>query len=326
MHLLRAVLPLPLLAAMVACSAGNSTSSSGGSESSSGEPGDGGSSSGSSGSSGGSGGDGGASSGEVRVGTLTIMSNAYTVGTTPVEQGTAYGNFYRYTPVAGGSNSGGCAVQTIGACAVNTCTFGPSSTGDAGTGVTYTNSGTVTVSGVRVNSGSMTLTPGGYGYNTVSGSVAFFVGGENVRLAAPGNPSGGPAFDVALVAPSSVPVSAPVFDAQSSVTTSASQDLAVAWGSTPAAEVAVAISAGGTGKSVQARCGFPAGAGRGAVPAQVLASVQALGAATNSIVVSAESRKVQTLAGWDLTVTLQAYGIRAGGSAAGLAAGTLKFR
>ncbi len=324
MHLLRAVLPLPLLAAMVACSAGNSTSSSGGSESSSGEPSDGGGSSGSSGSSGN--GDGGASSGEVRVGTLTIMSNAYTVGTTPIEQGTAYGSFYRYTPAASGSSSGGCAVQTVGACAVNTCTFGTTSTGDAGNGVTYTNSGTVTVSGVRVNSGSMTLTPGGYGYTTVSGSVAFFVGGENVRLAAPGNPTGAPAFDVALVAPSSVPVSAPVFDAQSSVSTSASQDLAVAWGSTPAAEVAVAISAGGTGKSVQARCAFPAGAGRGAVPAQVLASVQALGAATTSIVVSAESRKVQTLAGWDLTVTLQAYGIRAGGGAAGLAAGTLKFR
>ncbi len=321
MHLLRALLPIVLLAGTFACSAGTSSTSSGSPESSNGEPGDGGSS-GSSGSS--SGGSSGASSGEVRAGSITIMSNAYTVGTTPIEQGSAFGNFYRYTPLAGGG--GGCAVQTVGACAVTSCSFASGNTGDGGMGVSYTNSGTVTVSGVRVNGGSMTLTPGGYGYDTVTGSVAFFLGGENVRLAAPGNPSGAPAFDVSLVAPSSVPVSAPVFDTQSSVSASVAQDLPVAWGSTPAAEVAVAVSAGSTAKSVQARCAFPASAGRGAIPAQVLASVQALGAPTTSIVVSAESRKVQTVAGWDVTVTLQAYGIRAGGGAAGLAAGTLKFR
>jgi hypothetical protein len=317
---MRALLALPLLflAALSGCSAGSSSNgSSGGALDGDAQAG---------GEDGGIGGDGGSSSGgngpsEVRTGTLTILSNAYTIGTTAVEQGTAYGNFYRYTAPTGGA-SGGCTVQTVGACAVTSCTFATATPGDAGTSASYTNSGPVTVKGVRVNSGTMTLTPGGYGYNTVSGAVAFFLGGESIRLTAPGNPTGAPAFDVALVAPSSVAVSAPTFDTQASVSASATQDLPVAWGATPAAEVAVAMAASGQGKSVQARCGFSAGAGRGVVPAQVLGSLKAMGAATTSIIVSGESRKVQSIDGWDLTVSLQAYGTRSGG----LAAGTLKFR
>jgi hypothetical protein len=170
----------------------------------------------------------------------------------------------------------------------------------------------------------MTITPGAYGYQTVSGSVAFFKGGESVRLTAPGNPTGAPAFDVALTAPASVKVTAPVFDAQARVTASAAQPLSVAWQNGGGGEVAVQIASGTTAKSASARCAFPAGSGHGVVPSAVLTAVGAIGAQT-SITVSAESRAVKNPDGWDITVSLQAYGLRAGGTG-GIASGLLQLQ
>jgi hypothetical protein len=240
--------------------------------------------------------------------------------------GSAYGTFYRLPPAPSGSGTtSSCTTTTTGACTVNACTFGSSTPTDGGApAISYTSSGVVTVSGVLVNSGSMTLTPGGYGYQTVSGAVAFFKGGESIRIAAPGSPTGAPAFDVALIAPASIKVTAPVFDAQSRVTVGANQPLSVAWLNGGGGDVAVQISSGTSAKSAVAHCSFPASAGQGVVPSAVLTAVGAVGAQT-SIMVSAESRAVKNPDGWDITVALQAYGLRAGGTG-GIASGLLQLQ
>jgi hypothetical protein len=177
----------------------------------------------------------------------------------------------------------------------------------------------VKVSGVLVNDGTMTLTPGGYGYNTVSGSVAFFTGGETVKFAAPGNAKGAPAFDTTLSAPSSVTITSPVFDSQGRVTVGGGQNLTVKWSGATAGEVATQISSGTSAKSAIARCAFPTASGQGVVPASVISAVKAVGAQT-SIVISSESRTVKNPDGWDLTITLQAYALKpqGGGIASGL--------
>jgi hypothetical protein len=239
--------------------------------------------------------------------------------------GSAYGSFYRLPPAPSGSApTSSCTTTTTGACTVNACTFGPSTTTDGGApAISYTNAGVVTVSGVLVNSGSMTLTPGGYGYQTLSGAVAFFKGGENIDISAPGNPSGAPAFNVALTAPASIKVTAPLFDAQSRVTVGAGQSLSVAWQNGGGGEVAVQISAATSAKSAIAHCSFPAASGHGVVPSAALDAIGAIGAQT-SIMVSAESRAVKNPNGWDITVALQAYGIRAGANG-GIASGLLQI-
>lgn len=327
-----------LVASMMACSVvgsspsstkpggpsdGTSSGSTDGEGASSSSGGDVGSSTGSSSSS-----SGGATSTpkETKVGTITIASTSYTIGSTPVEMGSAYGSFYRLPPPApgGAAPASSCTTTTTGACTVNACSFGPTSAVDGGApSITYTHAGVVTVTGVLVNDGSMTLTPGGYGYQTVSGSVAFFKGGESIGVSAPGNPNGAPAFDVTLTAPSSVVVTSPVFDAQSAVVVGQGDDLAVAWENAGGGDVAVQIASGTSSKSAIARCAFPAGSGQGVVPASVLAAVDAIGAQT-SIMVSAESRAVKNPDGWDITVSLQAYGIRAGDSG-GIASGLLRI-
>jgi hypothetical protein len=253
------------------------------------------------------------------------MSTAYSVGQTPVEFGSASGTFYRIPPATTGAPTPtACTTTTSGACTVTSCTFGGATPTDGGApAISYTHAGTVKVSGVLVNDGTMTLTPGGYGYNTVSGSVAFFTGGESVKIAAPGNPQGAPAFETTLTAPASVKVSAPVFDSQGRVLVSSGQNLTVKWTGATAGEVAAQITSGTSSKSAIARCAFPTASGQGVVPASVLAAVKAIGAQT-SIFVSAENRAVKNPSDWDITITLQAYGVKAQGS--GIASGLLQFQ
>jgi len=166
----------------------------------------------------------------------------------------------------------------------------------------------------------MSLTPGAYGYQTVSGAVALFDGGATVRFVAPGNANGAPAFDVSLVAPSSVSVTAPDF-VQGTVAVSASQDLAVAWSGSSAASVTAQLSAGTSGSSVIARCTFSGSSGSGVVPTAALTAVRNAGS-TASILISSESRTTKTPDGWNIAFSLQSYGI----VPSGLAAGTLDFQ
>jgi hypothetical protein len=254
---------------------------------------------------------------ETKTGIVTIESTRYTVSTTPVEQGYASGTFYRIPP---GPSGGGwsCSSATYGACEVQTC-MGTTTTTDGGLSITYTDSGLMTISGVQVNDGTMTLTPGAYGYVTVSGAVALFNGGDTVRFVAPGNPSGAPAFDVSLVAPVSVNVSAPAF-VQGTATVSATQDLGIAWsGSSPT--VTAQLAAGTTGSSAVARCSYMGSAGHGTVPAAAIAAVRAVGG-NASIIISAENRATREPDGWKLSFTLQTYGL----IASGIAVGTLQFQ
>src|SRR4029079_443838 len=126
----------------------------------------------------------------------------------------------------------------------------------------YTDSGLMKISGVQVNDGTMTLTPGQYGYVTVSGAVALFNGGDTVRFVAPGNPSGAPGFDVSLVAPTSVQVTAPAF-VQGKVSASSTQDLNIAWTGSATSGVSAQLAGGTTGASAIARCSFSGSAGHG---------------------------------------------------------------
>src|SRR5262249_34465164 len=157
------------------------------------------------------------------------------------------------------SGGGGCSSATYGACDVQTCDSGTTTT-DGGLAITYTDSGPVAISGVEVNNGTMTLTPGGYGYVTVSGAVALVNGRGMLRWVAPGNANGGPGFDVSLVAPTSVQVSAPAF-VQGKVSASATQDLSVAWSGAPTGSVTAQLAAGVSGHSVVARCTFNGSSG-----------------------------------------------------------------
>jgi len=273
---------------------------------------------GSAGPDGGGGGGGGGSPTETKSGTLTIESTRYTVASTQVEQGYATGTFYRIPPMTG-PGGGGCTSHTYGACDVQTCTF--SGTGnDAGTSIMYTDAGTMTIMGVQVNNGTMTLTPGAYGYDTVSGSVALFDGGETLHFAAPGNPNGAPALNAQLVAPSSVQVTAPQFD-QGHVTASASQDLAVAWTGSSATSVTAQLAAGSGTTSAIAHCTFAGTAGGGVVPSAAIAAIAAVGG-TSSIMIMTESRTTLTPDGWSITFSAQSYGILP----TGLAAGTLDIQ
>ncbi len=217
-----------------------------------------------------------------------------------------------------GGGGGSCNTTTDGACEVQTCTSGTPT--DGGVSVTYTDAGPVTVSGVQVNDGTMTLTPGAYGYQTVSGAVALFNAGDSVRLVAPGNPQGAPAFDVSLVAPSSVNVTAPVFN-QGMVTAAAAHDLAVHWTGSSTADVKVQLAGGSGGTSVLARCAFAGNAGSGTVPAAALAAVAAAGGYA-SIVITSESDATRTPDGWNLAFALSTNAIQP----MGLASGTLQIQ
>ena len=252
---------------------------------------------------------------ETKAGMFTVSSTRYTVSTTMVEQGYASGTMYRIPPVSSGG--GGCTTATHGACELQTCTTVTTPT-DAGLAITYTDAGPVTISGVQVNDGTMTLTPAGYGYATVSGAVALFNGGDTVRWVAPGNASGAPGFDVALVAPTSVQVTAPAF-VQGKVTASATQALAVAWSGTPTTSVTVQLAAGVAGHSVVARCAFTGSSG--VVPATAMTAIRSAGG-TPSIMVMMENRATRTPDGWNLSFALQTYGL----VASGIAVATLELQ
>jgi hypothetical protein len=265
--------------------------------------------------SGNGGGDGTSSPTETKAGYFTISSSRYTVSNTMIEQGYASGTMYRIPPATSGG--GGCTSANYGACEVQTCTSGTPTT-DGGLAITYTDSGTVKISGVLVNDGTMTLTPAGYGYATVSGAVALFNGGATVRWVAPGNASGGPGFDVSLVAPTAVQVTAPAF-VQGKVTASATNDLAVTWSGTSASGVTAQLAAGAAGKSVVARCTFTGTSG--VVPAAAISAVRSVGGSA-SIMITMESRATKMPDGWNLAFALQTYGI----VPSGISVGTLEIQ
>lgn len=260
------------------------------------------------------GGDGTSSPTETKAGFFTINSTRYTISTTMVEQGYASGTMYRIPPATSGG--GGCTSATYGACEVQTCTAATTTT-DAGLAITYTDSGPVKISGVEVNDGTMTLTPAGYGYATVSGAVALFNGGSTVRWVAPGNPAGAPGFDVSLVAPTAVQVTAPAF-VQGKVTASATQDLAVTWTGSSTSGVTAQLAAGAAGRSVVARCTFTGSSG--VVPAAAISAVRGAGGSA-SIMVMMENRAMRMPDGWNLAFTLQTYGL----VPSGIAVGTLEI-
>jgi hypothetical protein len=248
------------------------------------------------------GGDGTSSPTETKAGFFTITSSRYTVSTTMIEQGYASGTMYRIPPSSSGG--GGCSNATYGACDVQTCDSGTTTT-DGGLAITYTDSGPVAISGVEVNDGTMTLTPGGYGYVTVSGAVALF------------NASGGPAFDVSLVAPTAVQVTAPAF-VQGKVSASATQDLAVTWSGSTTSAVTAQLAAGASGHSVVARCTFNGTSG--VVPAAAISAVASAGGSA-SIMVMMENRAARMPDGWNLAFALQTYGL----VPSGIAVGTLEL-
>ncbi len=261
------------------------------------------------------GGDGTSPPTETKNGFFTISSSRYTVSSTMVEQGYASGTMYRSPPSSSGGG-GGCSNATYGACDVQTCDSVTTPT-DGGLAITYTDSGPIKISGVEVNDGTMTLTPAGYGYATVSGAVALFNGGANVRWVAPGNATGGPAFDVSLVAPTAVQVTAPAF-VQGKVSASAAQDLAVTWTGTPTSAVTAQLAAGVAGHSVVARCTFTGSSG--VVPAGALSAVRSAGGSA-SIMVMMENRAERTPDGWKLDFALQTYGL----IPSGISVGTLEL-
>jgi len=262
-----------------------------------------------------SGGDGTSLPTETKAGFFTIASSRYTVSSTMVEQGYAMGTMYRIPP--GSSGGGGCTSTSYGACDVQTCVSG-TTTMDGGLAITYTDSGPVRISGVLVNDGTMTLTPGGYGYVTVSGAVALFSGGAMVRWVAPGNASGAPGFDVSLVAPTAVQVTAPAF-VQGKVSASATQDLAVTWSGTSTSAVTTQLAAGASGRSVVARCTFTGTSG--VVPAAAISAIRSAGG-SSSIMVMMESRATRMPDGWNIAFALQTYGL----VPSGIAVGTLEIQ
>jgi hypothetical protein len=262
-----------------------------------------------------SGSDGTSSPTETKAGFFTISSSRYTVGTTMVEQGYATGTMYRIPPVS--SSGGGCTTAKYGACDVQTCVASTTTT-DGGLSITYADSGPVRISGVQVNDGTMTLSPGGYGYVTVSGAIALFNGGDTVRWVAPGNPSGAPGFDVSLVAPTAVQVIAPAF-VQGKVTASATQDLAVTWSGSSTTTVTAQLAAGASGESVVARCSFTGSSG--VVPAAAIAAVRSAGGSA-SIMIMMESRATRNPVGWDIAFALQTYGL----VSSGISIGTLELQ
>lgn len=266
---------------------------------------------------GGGGSGGGSGATETKAAFFTVSSTRYTVSNTMVEQGYASGTMYRIPPSSSGAAS--CSTTTQGACEVQTCETSTTPTTDGGLAITYTDSGTITISGVQVNNGSMTLSPGAYGYTTVSGAVALFNGGANVRWVAPGNANGGPAFDVSLVAPTSANITAPTF-VQGKVSASASQNLTIAWSGSTTSAVTAQLTAGTAGRSVVARCTFTSG-NSGTVPAAAVSAIAAAGG-TPSIIVMMENRTTKMVSGWNLQFSLQTYGL----ISTGIAAGTLELQ
>jgi hypothetical protein len=261
------------------------------------------------------GGDGTSSPTATKAGFFTISSSRYTVSTTMIEQGYATGTMYRIPPSTSGG--GGCTHASHGACDVQTCDSATTTT-DGGLAITYMDSGPIAISGVQVNNGTMTLTPGGYGYVTVSGGVALFNGGSTVRWVAPGNPTGGPGFDVSLVAPTAVQVTAPAF-VQGKVSASATQDLSITWSGSTTSAVTAQLAAGVAGHSVVARCTFSSGAS-GVVPAAAISAVASAGGSA-SIMVMMENRTTKMPDGWNLDFSLQTYGL----VPSGIAVGTLEL-
>ena len=76
-------------------------------------------------------------------------------------------------------------------------------------------------------------------------------------------------------------------------------------------------SAGTQAKSASALCAFAAATGHGTVPSSVLKAVQAVGGAGTTFVVSSSARRVSTIDGWLISVSLSSYGLKPGGLATG---------
>lgn len=124
-------------------------------------------------------------------------------------------------------------------------------------------------------------------------------GGEKIRARAEGNTA--PAFDLSVVAPSYVTVTSPTLSPK--ITISRSMDFVVTWSGGGEGKVVVELqvyqSSVGPGMAVD--CGFPASAGSGKIPQEVLRVLPA-NWKRNSVQVTSQSIAEVASQGWHVSL------------------------
>ncbi|APR83998.1 Hypothetical protein A7982_09347 [Minicystis rosea] len=241
-----AVLPL-----LVACGSGESTSGGGASGGNGGGTTSSGTTSSGTSSSGGS--------AVTKGGGVYVTSQTVDYGSGPMGSFVVSANFYDVSQIDGGFGVD-CQQTTAGGCTLSLC----SGAGNGGTGTTPT-AGSIQVS---TPTASATLIASGGTYAPATGQMMFWKPGEQVKVQADGDVV--PAFTLTASAPAQIAVEKPAFPAPGMpLVVSASQDLEIAWTGQSAGKVVVSLGDGVGIGSI--RCEFDPAAGKGAVPASMLA-------------------------------------------------------
>lgn len=212
-----------------------------------------------------------------------------------------------------GTRGEDCVRTMVAGCRLDTCTAAERDDGRP----VAPNAGAIELTVDAAASAALVLTPDADGrYAPAAGPSRLWNAGDPVRLRAAGNDAA-PGFDVTLTAPGTIDVSAPGFAYGQPTVIDRAADLEVAWTNPPeaaGAEVLVFLTSVSAQGHTDAICRLPAGPGRGAVPAAVLARLPAGGGAITVAGINAIDPGVQ---GWDLTLSVAALGRTAAGPAAG---------
>ncbi len=189
--------------------------------------------------------------------------------------------------------------QTLSTAAPATCAgSGPFSSGactgevlctntgsDAGApAVTELNAGTITITGASLDAGPTTIafgvipgaSPPTNGYVPSSSQGLFFAGGDTLQATSAGGPDL-PAFNVSVVAPSAVTLSAPVCGNATCADVDRTKDLVVTWTGGGAGKLQAIYETLSDQHAVIVTCTFSAASGTGTVPLAVLAKLEATG-------------------------------------------------
>jgi hypothetical protein len=165
-----------------------------------------------------------------------------------------------------------CDIQTMGACEVIRCTTESADAGapmsDAGAARTQRSAGTITVSG---GGRSIELVPGANNTYTARPEMGqLFPAGTMLTIEATGDSNGVPSFSALLRMPSSIVLTAPLFNPTAPTTIPRNAPLALSWTGGTASKVRVEL---GSTPNASVRCFFDAAAGNGIVPADALAAI-----------------------------------------------------
>ena len=236
-----------------------------------------------------------------KMGVIDVAAYSYPVGSHTFSGGSVGASFVDAVTVTGPS----CTPIRDGVCTLSLC--GP--TLDAGAPAPRA-AGAVTLDGVA--GGPITLTPSDAGYAPITSAVLLFAAGDAITASAPGDPSGAPAFQRAVKAPSYVFVSAPPFPGTGPISLERTKDLQIVWSSGTTGTTTATLS----GPDFLLECSVAATAGKLTVPASALGKLpQIVAPGPASFSVTTRTTDLRGAGDWGVVLRVTAEGARPGGTA-----------